>query len=136
MLPAWVCYLSGCRGAIRSEENVLPARMSVPVEETPKEAWEAHWTPCLVRSKKFGKSPFIGPASSAAEAVDVMPNLRCSYLVPAFPSSSVPVLWSSWMVNVKRRRVNRQNLWFLCYGSPVNNIPLCTQLHLFLTPFQ
>ncbi len=125
-----MCYLPGCvicRGAVRSEENVLPARMSVPVEEMPK---EAYWTPFLVRSKKFGKSPFIGPASSAAETVDVMPNLRCSYLVPVFPSSSVPVLWSSWMVNVKRRsgdrRVNRQNLRFLCYGSPVNNTTLHT----------
>lgn len=41
----------------------------------------------LVRSKRIGKFPAIGPASSMAEAVVV--NLRCSYIVPVFPCLSL-----------------------------------------------
>lgn len=69
-----MCYLPGCRRKRGKRAGVL------------------------VRSKRIGKFPVIGPASLMAEAMIV--NLRCSYIVPVFPSSAL-MPQSSRMVYVR-----------------------------------
>jgi len=99
-----VCYLPGCLCMRRKRRKRRGKRAGV-----------------LARSKRVGKFPVIGPASSMAEAVVV--SLRCSHIVPVFPSSSLTPQ-SSRMVYVRRKSADRgadlRNLRSLSRdGSPV-----------------
>ncbi len=99
-----VCYLPGCLCLWRKRRRKRGKRAGG-----------------LVRSKKIGRFPFIGPPSFVAEVEEV--NLRCSYLVPVFPSPA-SMSRSSRMVRVRRRSaargVNHLILRSLRDGNSVN----------------
>lgn len=108
-----MCYLPGCLCMWRKRRSKRGKRAGV-----------------LVRSKRIGKFPVIGPVSLMAEAVIV--NLRCSYIVPVFPSS-VLMPQSSRMVYVKRQSADRgvNHRIFAIYvpvGRYHSMIPLCDLL--------